>query len=336
MANKFNRCILYSPVEDPKVFQYVGFYTGDLEALRSISSEVYCTHKLYELIFRKADLSVLYFYSYSFFAAVILRLKGARVIFTGGADQIAPDVTFGVRLLVNRILALACLIMANKILVPSSSDLENFKRISFGLGWLKSKISICGHYVNVTKQLHKNKIGLGFTFFSICWMGSIGNVNRKGLPRALEFIKCLKSYGIHASLFLAGGDGPGRIYLERLVSDLNLSDTVSFLGNITELERAYYLSGCDCYVQLSEYEGFGLAAAEAFFSGVKVLHSNVGGLHDVIGDMGVVLNNNEAITKETCLLIYEKLLNYSINQSAVNSNYKRFSLQNRASAFSEL
>lgn len=336
MPDMFNRTILYSPVRDPKVFNYVGFYTGDIEALKLISNEVLVSNKLKQLLFKKAELSVLYFYSFSLFASLILRLRGSRIVFTGGADQISPEITSGLRLFVNRLFALACLIMANKILLPSHSDFKNFESITFGIEWLTSKISICGHYVGISKLLDNVRVAEEFTFFSICWMGSIGNVNRKGLPRILSIISCLKSLGIRTSLFVAGGDGPGRLYLERLVSDLNLSSSVFFLGNITEAERIFYLSACDCYTQLSEYEGFGLAAAEAFFSGTTVLHSNVGGLYDVIGDLGVVYKNNEVISNESCLSLYNRLVNYSVCQSAINDKYERFSLRNRANAFLEL
>ena len=68
------------------------------------------------------------------------------------------------------------------------------------------------------------------------------------------------------------GDGPLRKELESLAEDLNVSDSVSFLGNRNDLHRL--LQGMDSFIMPSLYEGFGIAALEAAASGLPIYLSD--------------------------------------------------------------
>jgi glycosyltransferase involved in cell wall biosynthesis len=46
------------------------------------------------------------------------------------------------------------------------------------------------------------------------------------------------------------------------------------------------MQSCDLYVQVSRYEGFGVATAEAMACGAPVLVSRVGAVPEVVGDFG--------------------------------------------------
>jgi glycosyltransferase involved in cell wall biosynthesis len=160
--------------------------------------------------------------------------------------------------------------------------------------WLKKKVKLSRlpvHFFSsriINEGSSKIERSDSFDFLTICWMGSIENPKRKGVDIAIRLIRGLKDCGIPARLFIAGDSGPGRIFLEDLVSMLNLVDSVIFLGPISEKQKEYYFQTVSGYIQLSSSEGFGLAAAEAFLSGVPVIHSNQGGLKEVIGNSGFI------------------------------------------------
>jgi glycosyltransferase involved in cell wall biosynthesis len=76
------------------------------------------------------------------------------------------------------------------------------------------------------------------------------------------------------------GEGPNRPFLERLVSDLNLAEEVSFLGVRSDV--AALLAQADLFVLPSRYEGFGIVILEAMASGLPVIVSDIDGPAEVV------------------------------------------------------
>jgi L-malate glycosyltransferase len=76
------------------------------------------------------------------------------------------------------------------------------------------------------------------------------------------------------------GDGPQMRNTQQLVSDLNLSDKVYFLGEQDQLEPL--LSCADLFLLPSEQESFGLTALEAMNCGVPVIATDIGGLPELV------------------------------------------------------
>jgi len=76
------------------------------------------------------------------------------------------------------------------------------------------------------------------------------------------------------------GDGPERTRVERLVHELGLAGSVTFLGQ--QLNFVQVLQGARVFLLPSETEAFGLAALEALSCGVPVVASRVGGLPEVV------------------------------------------------------
>ncbi len=75
------------------------------------------------------------------------------------------------------------------------------------------------------------------------------------------------------------GDGPERYNCERLSRELNLCDSIIFLGKVRDTSHVLQIS--DVFLLPSETESFGLAALEAMASGVPVISSNTGGIPEV-------------------------------------------------------
>ncbi len=81
-----------------------------------------------------------------------------------------------------------------------------------------------------------------------------------------------------AKLLLVG-DGPERINIEILCRELDIHDSVSFLGKQNPVEEI--LSVCDLFLMPSETESFGLAALEAMACELPVISSNAGGIPEL-------------------------------------------------------
>ncbi|MHB8949242.1 MAG: glycosyltransferase family 4 protein [Rhodoferax sp.] len=335
MVFKMNVCF-YSAVEDDVLFERVGFYRDDIAALKEGGGQVFATKSLRELFRSRPEMIVSYFYTKSVFAALFGRLVGARVILTGGADQISPVLLSGGRLFVRRVFAFFCLVLAHRILVSCTNDLINFKRLCFGLKFLEKKLELENHVVipSPLPRVVVDRLGQ-FDAFTLCWMGTISNVRRKGVDRAVRLIGLLRKIGVDASLNVAGSDGPGRIFIENLIKELNLVNKVHLIGPISEEEKNRRFAEGQVYLQLSEYEGFGVAAAEAFFSGMIVVHSNIGGLRDVIGKRGLILSlamidegNVSAVDD-----FYSSFLRYKVDEKYLANSIEKYSIKSRSNAF---
>ena len=121
---------------------------------------------------------------------------------------------------------------------------------------------------------------------------------------------------INSKLILLG-DGPERIKADKLCDELNLNDTVLFLGASNETAKILYLS--DVFILASTTESFGLVALEAMASSVPVISTNSGGLPEVnkdgfsgylsnVGDINTMAKNAIKILEDS-----SRLLNFKKN-----------------------
>lgn len=83
------------------------------------------------------------------------------------------------------------------------------------------------------------------------------------------------------------GDGPERVKLEKLADDLGLGSIVTFFGEHDSPEKL--MSSVTLFVSTSNYEGFGLAVAEAMAAGIPVIATDSGGVSEVMGETGCLI-----------------------------------------------
>lgn len=113
----------------------------------------------------------------------------------------------------------------------------------------------------------------------------IGNVGRlseqkgmeyyiKAIPKVLE--ECPDAY------FLVIGEGEDREKLEQMVLDLQIKDSVCFLGYRTDVQNL--MSQLDLVVLSSLWEGFPLTPIEAFSVGKTIVATGVDGTLEIVQD----------------------------------------------------
>jgi len=111
------------------------------------------------------------------------------------------------------------------------------------------------------------------------------------------------------------GDGPDRSECERLTRELNLTDSVKFLGKQDGLVEI--LSSSDVFLIPSQSESFGLAALEAMSCGVPVVSSSVGGLPELVkhNESGFIAEIGDV----------ERMAKYTLDLLANDKKYEMFS-----------
>jgi len=98
----------------------------------------------------------------------------------------------------------------------------------------------------------------------------------RAMPAVLEQIPDL--------LYIVGGEGDDRPWLERLAVDCGVSAHVRFVGQISWAELPDYFRLADVFVMPSTGEGFGIVFTEAVASGIDAIGGNKDGSADALGD----------------------------------------------------
>ena len=285
------KILFYSSVTQMELFDSQRFYSVDIELLENLGFEVTKTNKISSfLMFWKYDISFLYFYRWSLIPAVISRFFLKKIYFTGGIDQLEESITTKKEYLLQVILFKVCYLLSDKCIVVSKSDLQNIWRA------LKRKklrkIYLSFHTISFDDYFLENVSGKNNHFSTIAWMENIANVKRKGIEKSLILFQKLSGYSefSDSKLFIIGKEGEGSVYLKKRCKSLKISNKVIFTGSISEEEKIYILKKSKYYLQLSTFEGFGIAAIEALASKNIVIHSGNGGLNETMRDFGVRIN----------------------------------------------
>ena len=84
--------------------------------------------------------------------------------------------------------------------------------------------------------------------------------------------------------FLIYGIGPDQEMLEKLASELGVSDRARFMGQIGHAEMPLMLKACDIFIRPSRSEGMGNSFVEAMAAKLPVIATQEGGIADFLFD----------------------------------------------------
>ncbi|OPL19384.1 MAG: hypothetical protein AVO35_10890 [Candidatus Aegiribacteria sp. MLS_C] len=108
---------------------------------------------------------------------------------------------------------------------------------------------------------------------------------RKGV---LEMVRALHGSGIPAAtLTIAGDPRRGSVYsaeVERLISELGMGSRVFIAGRLSREDLMEEYSKADAFMLLSNWEGYGMAIAEAMASGLPVITTRAGAIPWLVQD----------------------------------------------------
>lgn len=165
-------------------------------------------------------------------------------------------------------------------------------------------------------------------------VGSIGEL--RTLKRHDDFIRAaamIVEKFPETQFVLAGLDtsasGEVRKQLEKLVSELGLTDCFYFLGWLDDAERL--LCAMDVFVSASETESFGLAIAEAMAARTPVVATETEGAREVVenGQTGLLtpIGDPKQIAEAVCALLEDADRRSEMGTRAQEAVQARFSLK---------
>jgi glycosyltransferase involved in cell wall biosynthesis len=133
---------------------------------------------------------------------------------------------------------------------------------------------------------------------SFVWLAAGRVVPAKDYPNLLRAFAAVHLAQPNAKLWIAGEYTPAAIApLRLLASELQLGDGLLWLGLRRDI--AALLGAADGFVQASAWEGMPLAIGEAMCVEKPVVATNVGGVRELVGDTGVVVEprDSDALAK---------------------------------------
>lgn len=284
--------LFYASVKDPSLFQTQMFYVNTTNILRQLGFEVKVTNKMKDAWTEDYDGFFCFFYRKGVVPAYLAKIRGKKVFFTGGLDSLEKTMTTTSDYFRQVVTFKLCRWIADYCLIESTSDMRHINEICFfknhkNLYYAPQAIDVAKYDCSLAD---KEKL-----FSTICWQGTEGNVKRKGVDKALYCFKRLhddKRFENYKFIIM-GRKGAGTPFLEKLVDDLGLKESVFLTGEVSEEEKLKVLKRSKFFFQLSNYEGFGLAALEAIASKCIPIHSKRGGLADTLADDGVIYDINK-------------------------------------------
>lgn len=314
--------LFYSSVDDMSLFDTQKFYVNTVDVLKQIGYNVVLTNNIMDAWTRDYDAIFSFFYRKSVLPSYIAKIRGKKVFFTGGIDAMEKSLVSTKTYLIQVVLFKLSRLIADWCLIESKSDIANINKISL----IKDHRNLC--YSPQAIELSRYScsfLNKSNDFATICWMGAESNLKRKGVDISLYYFKVLLQFPEfkNSKYYIMGRKGKGTPYVETLVKKLELTDNVIITGEVSEDYKIDKLKRCRYYFQLSQYEGFGLAALEAVAADCIAIHSGRGGLADVICKDGVLVDitkfDYSIDTVETD--IYERIM--SITVEDINKMHER-------------
>jgi len=95
--------------------------------------------------------------------------------------------------------------------------------------------------------------------------------------------RMLKDRGLPFVCLIAG-DGPERVFIERLIRDLDLRDEICLLGHLSRHQLDIRYADADLFVLTSRSEGVPLVLMEAMVRGIPVLAPAITGIPELVLD----------------------------------------------------
>lgn len=180
---------------------------------------------------------------------------------------------------------------------------ESLKTVALQLGISPKAVRVIGNGVDTQRfrpaDRSEVRAALGIALDAPVLISVGGLTERKGFHRVLELLPALRRRFPGLVFLIVGGasaEGDWRAQLEKMVVDLDLVDTVRFLGVVDPDELRFRLSAADVFVLATRNEGWANVFLEAMACGLPVVTTRVGGNAEVVSgsELGLLVPFGDA------------------------------------------
>jgi len=194
--------------------------------------------------------------------------------------------------------------------------------------------------LNGNQQVDKNnlrsKLGFSKDDFLILNVANY-KTKQKGHTYLIEALgKVIHDYNLtNVKLILVGGGGL-ESELKKQAKDLNIEKNIYFLGFVKEVFPIYQIA--DLFVLSSLWEGSPNVVLEAMAYGVPVISTNVGGVQELIGVNGTIIEpgKSDELAKAITDLIEDEALRNQYSLNGIKLVKERYSMEDNINKLEEL
>jgi glycosyltransferase involved in cell wall biosynthesis len=161
---------------------------------------------------------------------------------------------------------------------------HSLKEITEGFSLTPDKFKVI--YCGVDQDVFSEQPGAVRAANRIVTVNS-GDTPLKGLKYLLEAVAAIRK--TRPIELIIVGTPMHKGFTEGVIEELGLTGCVRYTGKIETEELVRHYSEATMLVVPSQYEGFGLPAAEAMSCGTPVISTTAGALPEVIGDAGILI-----------------------------------------------
>lgn len=238
---------------------------------------------------------------------------------------------------------------ASAIIAECTQDKEDLM-IHYFAEEEKVKIIPCGfdasEFYHLDKQEAKIKLGLDPEERIVLQLGRM--VPRKGVDNVIKSMSFIGQQELPLRLLIVGGESdepdplktPEIGRLQKIASQENISDKVTFVGRKNRDQLKYYYNAADVFVTTPWYEPFGITPLESMACGTPVIGSCVGGIkYSVIhGKTGfhVPPNDPEILGKRISEILTDDNTRMLFSKNAIDHVNKLFTWNIVTSQIAEL
>ncbi|MBO55446.1 MAG: hypothetical protein CL886_07265 [Dehalococcoidia bacterium] len=166
---------------------------------------------------------------------------------------------------------------------------------------------------------------------------SVGRLGKhKGQKWLLEiYLKAMPEFNQPTHLILVGGDEGERDILQNFVVKNNISDQVTFTGELEDNQLSEVYSSGDIFALFSQYEAFGLVFLEAMLKKLPVLTHDVGSIKDIL-KAGAIISpayDEPSVVTSLINLVNDKEYRVALGEEGYNYARANFSWASVASQY---
>ena len=221
----------------------------------------------------------------------------------------------------------------HRIIAPTEKEKEELIR---HYSALPERIGVvpCGvnleQFKPVNKENARQYLGFGNDKI-ILFVGRIDPL--KGLDKLIKAIPYLQNIQGLRLVVIGGGEHSQHEIeqLQKLACNLNIQDSVTFLGLRKQEQLPYFYSAADVCVVPSYYESFGLVALESLACGTPVVATDVGNLKSLIHQREtgyVVIDNAPHRLADKIALLLSGLSTNTESTLSIRASVSKFSWPN--------
>lgn len=198
----------------------------------------------------------------------------------------------------------------------SQTALNTFQQLTF---WKKDNLKVVNNVLEVDTIINNSKKTCSLpngNKVNFCSVGRLFYI--KAYDRLIRVLGTLYKEGVRDWHFYLLGQGEERENLERLTSDLNLKDNITFVGYDNNPHR--YVTKMDFFVCSSLTEGYSTSVTESVILHTPVITTDCSGMSEIFGDSGcgmIVENSEEGLLNGMRQMLTEPDLVKKMRQCAI-------------------